>query len=139
MISKLTLLFLTSLLWKIRFAETDFENMVSPQIDENDDQVPRNLADIKIEVEEKRKVKKIGRKLRLKNGKKAIEEIEDLIKEFNLDAKLDKKDTSDFFKKLENSIYKSMKQTLYKQKSYVKNYSEIVEEYQRLAQDYDKN
>ena len=143
MISKLTILVALSLFLKICICEASLGNDSSSQIEQKSEGAPRNLADIKIEVDQKRKVKKVrrksNRKLELKTGEKAIEEIEELINEFKLDSELDKKDTSRFFKKLENSIYRNMKKALYEQKSYVKNYSEVVEEYQRLAQEYETN
>ena len=103
------------------------------EIQNSTPELPRELSDIKVEMDEPKKKKIKARKLKLKPKENGSFKVDDFIKKFKLDEDLNQKETDDFFTKLENSIYKNMKSSLYKQKKYVQNYSEIVQEYQRLS------
>ena len=95
------------------------------------EETPRELSDIQIEVEKPKKAK--ARNLRGAYTNQIKRKIGKLIQNFNLDSDFDDKQINKYFKKLEDSIYTDMKKSLYKQKTYVKSYGDVIQEYQKLV------
>ena len=104
----------------------------------------RKLEQIKVEEigQPKPKAKKAqvkkSRKVKLAtNQNPVIRKIDRLIKTFGLDQDLDKQKVNQYFRGLEKKIYRNLKQSLDKQKDYLKGYDELLKDYAIVAAKYE--
>ncbi len=102
---------------------------------------PPEERNLRIEVEElkknsKKKVKKQKRELKTDLHDLFLKNVDDLIQEFGIDKELNYDEIDDYFKKLEDQMYGSMKKKFLSNKDYMKNYNELNDVYKKLSKKY---